>query len=136
MFVRIVVLPLLAVAIFAYGCAQTVALRGAQAVPAALGEAKVSRDDNGNTILTIEVEHLAPPENLSQPKSVYVVWAQVPQGRIVNLGQMNVGKDRSGRFVGVTPLTQFRILVTAEDLAAVATPSKEEILSTEVFTVN
>jgi len=135
MFIRFSVL-LLGLAVFAFGCAQTVALNSTPAVPAALGAAKVSKDNNGNTIVRIEVEHLAPPENLSSAKSAYVVWAQAPQGRFINLGQMVVGKDRVGKFMGVTPLANFRILVTAEDLPAVTTPSKDEILTTEVFAAN
>ncbi len=39
-----------------------------------------------------------------------------------------MGSDRVGEFRGVTPLCQFRILITAEDIPAVATPSKQEIL--------
>lgn len=119
-----------------FGCAQTVALRTTPAVPAALGQAKVSQDDNGNATIDIEVEHLSPPENLSPAKTVYVVWAQAPQGRVINLGQMIVGNNRVGKFRSVTPLTNFRIVITGEDLPAVASPSQQEIFTTEVFTVN
>jgi len=126
----------LALSIFVLGCAQTVAFRGSPDVPAALGEAKVSKDKNGNTVIKIEVDHLAPPQNLAPSKELYVVWAQAPQGRIINLGQMTVGPNRVGKFEGVTPLREFRLVVTAEDLAAVATPSKQEILTTQVFTVD
>ena len=118
------------------GCAQTVAFRASPDVSAASGEAKVSKDNNGNSLVKIEIAYLAPPANLSPAKSVYVVWAQAPQGRTVNLGQMLVGNNRVGKFTGITSLNQFRIMVTPEDLPAVATPSKQEILSTEVFTVN
>lgn len=118
------------------GCAQTVAFRASPDVPAASGEAKVSKDNNGNSLVKIEIAYLAPPENLPPARSVYVVWAQAPQGRTVNLGQMLVGANRVGKFTGITPLNQYRILVSAEDLPSVATPSKQEILSTEVFSVN
>ncbi len=121
---------------FAAACAQTVALRSSPDAPAALGAAKISKDGNGNSVVKIEVSHLAPPENLLPPRKLYVVWAQVPQGRTVNLGQMQVGKNRVGKFTGVTALNEFRIVITAEDLPAVITPSKQEILTTEVFTVS
>ncbi len=125
----------LTLTVFLLGCAQTVAFRGSPEVPAALGEAKVSTDRNGNSVVKVEVEYLAPPENLAPPKQLYVVWAQTPNGRFVNLGQMIVGKTRVGKFTGVTPLNEFRLVVTAEDTAATVTPSKQEILTTEVFTV-
>ncbi|MGZ8425995.1 MAG: hypothetical protein ACXWYD_13680 [Candidatus Binatia bacterium] len=121
---------------FLLGCVQTVAFRGSQEVPAALGEAKVSTDDNGNAVVKVEIEHLAPPENLSPPKQMYVVWAQTPNGRFVNLGQMTVGENRVGQFNGVTALKEFRLVVTGEDIPATITPSKQEILTTEVFTAN
>ncbi len=117
------------------GCAQSVAFRGSPEVPAALGEAKVSTDSNGNAVVEVEVQHLAPPENLAPSKKLYVVWAQTANGRFSNLGQMVVGKNRVGTFNGVTPLKEFRLIVTAEDVASTITPSKQEILTTEVFTV-
>jgi hypothetical protein len=126
----------LALSTFVLGCAQTVAFRGSPDVPAALGAAKVSKDNNGNSVVKVEVNHLAPPESLSPAKKIYVVWAQVPQGRIANLGQMVVGENRVGKFNGVTPLHEFRQIITAEDLAAVTAPSKQEILTTEMFAVN
>jgi len=122
--------------VFLFGCAQTVAFRGSPGAPAALGEAKVSTDDNGNAVVKVEIEHLAPPENLSPPKMLYVVWAQTANGRYVNLGQMTVGQNRVGQFNGVTPLKEFRLVVTAEDIPATITPSKQEILTTAMFTVS
>lgn len=119
---------------FVVGCAQTVAMRASSDVPAALGETKVLKDNNGNSVIAIEVNHLAPPENLNPRKAVYVVWAQAPQGRTTNLGQMTVGANRVGKFRSVTPLQQFRILITAEDIPAVSAPGKQEILMTDVFT--
>ena len=120
---------------FLFGCAQTVVFRGSQEAPAALGEATISTDDNGNAVVNVEVKHLAPPENLLPPKQMYVVWAQTPNGRFVNLGQMTVGENRVGQFNGVTALKEFRLVVTAEDIPATITPSKQEILTTEAFKV-
>ena len=116
------------------GCAQTVALRAASTVPAALGEITLSKDNNGNSVIAIEVNHLAPPENLTPRKAVYVVWVQAPQGQTVNLGQMTVGSNRVGKFRGVTPFQQFRILVTAENVPTTPVPGKQEILMTDLLT--
>ena len=51
------------------------------------------------------------------------------------MGQMVVGDNRRGEFTGVTPLKEFRIIVTAEDLPAAGTPSSQVVLSTDVFKV-
>ncbi len=125
---------LLLILVFASACAQVIGFRGTPNVPAATAEAKVSRDRNNNAVIKVEVSHLAPPENLNPPKKVYVVWAQAPEGRTINLGQLVVGSNRTGKFNGVTPLKEFRLIITAEDIPAVAAPS-EPILSTEVFIV-
>lgn len=124
------------VLLFGIGCAQKIAVRGSADVPAALAETKITRTDNNNSRIQLEVRHLAPPQNLTPKKSVYVVWAQAPQGRTINLGQMIVGQDRSSEFVGITPLYEFRILVTAEDLPTATTPSNQVVLSTDVFRVS
>lgn len=121
--------------LFGMGCAQKVAVQRSAAVPAAVAEAKITRTHNNNTRIELEVHHLAPPQNLTPKKSVYVVWAQTPQGRTVNLGQMIVGRDRASEFIGITPLYEFRILVTAEEESTARVPSNQVVLSTDVFKV-
>jgi hypothetical protein len=62
------------------GCAQRVEFIGSPTVPAATAEAKVTRDRNNNSQVDLQVRYLAPPENLSPPKSLYVVWVEGSQG--------------------------------------------------------
>jgi hypothetical protein len=119
--------------VFTVGCAQTVAFRETPDAPAAKGEAKITTDDNNNTRVELDIRHLAPPQNLTPPKSAYVVWAEAPDGRTENLGQIVAGSDRSARFQTVTPLKVFRILVTAEDRALAQSPSQQVVLTTDVF---
>jgi hypothetical protein len=119
--------------VFTLGCAQTVAFRETPEAPAAKGEAKITTDNNNNTRVELEIRHLAPPQNLTPPKSVYVVWAESPDGRTENLGQIIAGSDRSAEFQTVTPLKVFRILVTAEDRALAQSPSQQVVLTTDTF---
>src|SRR3954462_14766043 len=72
----------------ATACSQTMRLRNSRDVPAAVGEAEFSKTDNNNTRVKVEVEHLAPPQNLSPARTTYVVWGQSPTGQVQNLGQM------------------------------------------------
>jgi hypothetical protein len=125
----------LVLALITIGCAQKIAFRETPDAPAALGEAKVSTDGNNNTRIELKMEHLAPPQNLTPPKSVYVVWAQPPDGDATNLGQVVVGRERSANFQTVTPLKVFRIFVTAEDRALAQSPSEQVVLATDVFRV-
>ncbi len=112
-------------------CAQTVGLRETPQAPAALGKAKITTDKNDNTRIDLKVEHLAPAQNLSPSKSVYVVWAEAPEGRTTNLGQLRVGDDRSAEFKATTPLKVFRIVITAEDQPLAPGPSGQVVLETD-----
>lgn len=115
------------------GCATKVPFVRSQFVPAAEAQAKVNHDDNGNAQIDLKVRHLARPENLTPPKSTYVVWAETPGGRVVNLGQLVVDDDLDGRFRTVTPLQEFRLLITAEDIPMAREPSQQIVLRTAMF---
>jgi hypothetical protein len=115
------------------GCAQKVAFYPEQVTPAAEATARVTRDANDNTKLQLRVKHLALPQRLSPPKALYVVWAQTPQGRTMNLGRLIVKSNRTGAFTGVMPLDEFRLLITAEDVADAIAPSAKVVLSTRVI---
>jgi hypothetical protein len=123
----------LLVGIIGFGCAQKVALRNAPGVPAAVGEARITRDQNRNAIVELDIQHLAPSENLQPPKKVYVVWSQAPDGKTINLGQLTVGSDRRGRLKSPTPMQVFRIIVTGEDVASAASPSSQIVFSTDMI---
>jgi hypothetical protein len=44
------------------------------------------------------VEHLANPQNLTPPASVYVVWVQETGGSPENQGQLKVDKNLKAQF--------------------------------------
>lgn len=118
-------------ALLVFGCAQRVALRNAPDVPAAVGEVKITRDQNRNSIVDLEIQHLAPSQNLKPPKKFYVVWSQAPDGKNINLGQLTVGSDRRGTLKSPTPMQVFRIVVTAEDVPTAAYPSSQIVFSSD-----
>jgi len=106
-------------------------------VPAAEGQVKVKKDDNNNYSVKVSVENLAEANRLPQPKSVYVVWADTPNG-VQNLGQLNVDKGfLSGKLKAnletVTPYKPSRVFVTAEDAATVSYPGSYVVLNTNSF---
>src|SRR3954462_6538947 len=78
-----------------------------KSVPAARGQVDVGRDKNGNTKVELEVEHLASPENLTPPKSAYVVWFQERGGEPSNQGSLKPGKNLKGSFQSVTQMKSF-----------------------------
>lgn len=115
------------------GCAKPVAVPPSASLPAALGEAKATKDPNGNTRVRLKVEHMAPPQNLQPPKSVYVVWAETPEKQRYNLGQLRVDEKRRGSLETTTAFKMFRLIVTAEDYPTVTQSSAQEVLSTGVL---
>ena len=100
--------------------------------PAAQGTVVAEAAENGNTRLTVEVKHLAPPERVAPGAKVYVVWAQ-PQGSgPQNVGALRVGGDLTGRLVTITPFASFQVLVTAEEFPTATAPRGPTVLSAMV----
>ena len=115
----------------ALACASKVIFPVSPTVPAADARAKVELDDNGNAQISLTVAHLATPDRLFPPRSVYVVWIQPPDEDETNLGQLRLDGDLRGRIVGITPFTRFRVIVTAEDEPTVRFPGSQIVLATE-----
>lgn len=107
-------------------------LTAAPSVPAARGDVQIGRDKNGNTKFKIKVQHLATPESLTPPRTVYVVWLQERSGNAEPQGQLRVDKKLNASFEGVTPAKNFDIFITAEQEAAPKAPAGAEILKATI----
>lgn len=86
---------LLLIGILFSSCSTKVRFITSQVVPAARGYAKISRDENKNYSIDIEIENLAEPSRLKPSKAAYVVWMETVDNGIKNLGQL---KSSSGFF--------------------------------------
>lgn len=107
-------------------------LTAASIVPGARGELKVDKDKNGNTRLSMAVQHLANPANLTPPATAYVVWLQDRGGNAENRGRLKMDKNLKASFETVTPLKNFDLLVTAEQDLQAKTPTGPEVLKASV----
>jgi len=104
--------------------------------PAATGEAVLKHDKNGNLTVDLKVKHLAKPQNLTPPKSTYVVWIQPKDSTSpTKLGELRVNDNLQGEFKAPVPVANFQIFVTAEDGPTVAQPSGPEVLRQSVGVV-
>ena len=74
----------------------------------------MGHDKNGNTKVEVKVEHLATPENLTPPRTAYVVWFKERDAEPLNQGLLKPGKDLKATFRSVTPLKTFDVVITAE----------------------
>lgn len=108
-------------------------LTSTSVAPAARGQAEVNLDKkNGNTKVTIKVEHLAPPENLSPPKSGYLIWYQESGSNPESQGRLQIDKNLEGSFKNTTVYKNFDLWITAEGDPAVKAPEGPEVLRTTV----
>jgi hypothetical protein len=114
------------------GNAKKFPLTAAASVPAARGQVDVGNDKNGNTKVEVKVEHLATPDSLTPPKTVYVVWFQERGGEPQSQGVLKPGKDLKATFQSVTSMKTFDVLVTAESDPSTKTPSGTEVMRASV----
>ena len=115
-------------------CAATAALaddvkmRPSQVDPSAEARVEYHTERNGNTTVMLSAHHLAPPSQLTPPKTTYVVWIQRPGRDPENLGALKVNEHQEGTIKATTPYKQFDVFVTAEDNDRVQAPSSMEVL--------
>lgn len=117
-----------AAGLLATGCSHKVKMTSASSVPAAVGVAKLTKDSNGNIIVDLKVRHLARPDSLTPPQSVYVVWIQPRGGQVAKQGQLRVDDNLQGEFKTPAPAKSFDIFVTAESGPTVTQPTGPEVL--------
>jgi hypothetical protein len=103
------------------------------AVPAATGNVSVSADNNGNTKVKVNVEHLANPASLTPAQTVYVVWIQQRgSNQPDNAGVIEVGNDLKGGLETTTPYRTFDVFVTAEHNRNATSPNGPQILKATI----
>jgi outer membrane protein OmpA-like peptidoglycan-associated protein len=95
--------------------------QGTSLMQQAGGEAKVE-NKNGRVEVEAKFESLEYPTKFGLEYLTYVLWAISPQGRAMNLGEIEV-KNGSGHLKSLTDLQTFALVVTAEPYFAVTQPS-------------
>ncbi len=135
---QIRLITLVACCLFAVsGCmAQNVMFQGSPLQPAADARATIRVDQNENTLVELELEHIAPAEKLWPPRALYVVWVEDSEGEIQQLGKLRVNDERKAHFQGTTELERFRLLITAEDNPRPEQPSQPYMLATDYFSAD
>jgi FlaG/FlaF family flagellin (archaellin) len=107
-------------------------MHSSSSTPAAQGTVKASPGDNGNTDLSVRVEHLAPPSKLVSDATVYVVWIQPANAAIQNVGAMKLNKHLEGRLDTVTSQSRFKLMVTPEAGPSGAQPTNQPVFTSDV----
>ena len=118
-------------ALGALACATEIPFQSSSHIPSAAGNLAAKLDENGNSWVEVEFEHLALPASLTPAKATYVIWAESHFGRRILLGQLKVEEDRTAAWRGTVPFDQFRLLLSAEDLAWPEEPREPILLKTD-----
>jgi hypothetical protein len=120
---KIIVLSLLILA----SCSSKVNFPISNVTPGAEISMKSSKDDNGNTKLSLKAKYLTSPERLTPARSVYIIWLQTKDNGLVNLGKLETDSSSKASFETITPYEADEVFITAEDNVAIKYPTGQEI---------
>jgi hypothetical protein len=108
-------------------------MRATKIDPSARGTVEVKRDKNdGNAKVTVKVEHLADPAQLTPRAEGYVVWVTAKGQKARNEGMVRVDKSEKGNVEFTTTATKFTVLITAENDGHASKPSDRVVLRSDV----
>ena len=108
-------------------CSSKINFPVSNVTPGAEISVKKSKDDNGNSKLSLNAKYLTSPERLSPSRSFYLVWLQTKSNGVLNLGILETDSSSKASFETITPYEPDEIFITAEDNAAVKYPTGQEI---------
>jgi outer membrane protein OmpA-like peptidoglycan-associated protein len=103
-----------------------VLLRGTNLMPGGSGEAQV--ENKGNRVeIEVKFQGMEQATKFGFEFLTYALWAISPQGRAVNLGEVQV-KNGGAQVKAITDMQTFGMVVTAEPYFAVSQPGDEVVL--------
>src|ERR1700687_1543132 len=109
-----------------------VSLRGTNLMPEGSGEAQI--ENKGNRVeIEVTFTGMEAATKFGFEYLTYALWAVSPQGRAVNLGEVQV-KNGSAQVKAITDMQTFGLVVTAEPYFAVSQPGDEEVLENALGT--
>lgn len=103
-----------------------VPLHGTTLMPQSVGEASVENKNN-RVEIDAKFQNVEDATKFGFEYLTYVVWAVSPEGRAVNLGELDL-KNGAGEVKAITDMQIFAVVVTAEPYFAVTQPGDEVVL--------
>jgi outer membrane protein OmpA-like peptidoglycan-associated protein len=99
-------------------------------MPGASGEARIA--NKGNRVeIEAKFQNMDEATKFGYEYLTYVMWAVSPQGRSVNLGEVQV-KNGSAQVKAITDMQTFALVVTAEPYFAVSQPGDQVVLENAI----
>jgi hypothetical protein len=131
--VRIAVSSAVLMTLVACGGSQEAALIGNSRATGADGTVQVEEIEGGNSLVTISMQHLPPPDRIGTGNTVYVAWFVAPGQAPVRAGTLSFDSDsREGSMMATTPLRTFELKITAERSANAASPSENSVATRQI----
>ncbi|MFW6067453.1 MAG: hypothetical protein ACOC97_03885 [Myxococcota bacterium] len=121
--------------LLAVGCGgpSEYALVGSARAPSADGLVEVEEIEGGNSLVTVQLEHLPPPSRLGEGLKIYMVWFEDSSQPATKAGALGFDEDsREGSMMATTPLKKFTVKVSAEKSINVSTPSEVVVAKRKV----
>ncbi len=85
----------------------------------------IVEDTGGNHMVTVELEHLPPPDRISQGGQHYAVWIKPKGGTPHMVGELDYDPDeRVGRMTATAPHADFELMISVERVMTVSHPSE------------
>ena len=104
---------------------------GTSLMPRANGNAEV-KSHNGPLQIQAHFENMDPADKFGPQYLTYVLWAITPDGRPVNLGEVQPGEHHKADIHTTSNLQDFGLMVTAEPYYAVTRPSDVVVMQNEI----
>ena len=132
---RKIFLPVLALSILLGSCARKMSFSNSSVVPGARGSVKLKTDKNNNNSIEVDVLHLAPPDMLTPPRKVYVVWIVTENNGTQNVGQLKssssmLSKTLKGSLETKSTFKPVSVFIKAEDDGTIQYPGNTIVLNT------
>ena len=111
---------------------QTFTMTTSPKLPAADGRARVRVDADGNHVIELSFQRLAPPGRAFEGTTMYMVWLVPRSAGPQAIGSLDVADDQKAKVTIRTPNENFDVLVTAEVNAFATTPSRNRAFVVEI----
>jgi hypothetical protein len=113
------------------GCAPGMRLFRAPSLTEATGRVRFEPALGRGTIISLDIENLAAPEDLDPPGYAYVAWVQSSlEAPARNVGAIIVDEHRGGALEATTTLRDFTFFVTVETTSDALRPTGPPLLWT------
>lgn len=124
--------------IFLQSCSKKINFQNSAEVPAARGYVKVTKDNNNNYLIKLELSNLAEVKRLDPPKESYVVWMESDDNPVKNIGRINSSGSLLSRrltvsFETVSAIKPTLIFITAENEPNTSYPIGKRMMTTASF---